>query len=312
MKKITTLVMMIMTTLSFSQKKANGTIYVDHPAIAVVQAMTKAFVEGDTDKVASFLTSDFKAYNGASLNTNDKGMDKASFSKSAKRWHDQLDYFSIVTSKGTYPDALEYKEDAQKDVVWVQDWQDLKGMDKKTGVKVSMPMHRLYTVTKDNKIKSIITYHNSAPADEIDVSNAVRTNGTIYNHHENINTIRKMMYGYENKDFANCYSNYDKDAKFSDMNSTDGKEFTLEESKANDQKFFKDFEVSSIDMVGYPDYLHYEMGDSRAVLSWWNFHLIRKSDKKAITLPVHLQDNFNADGKIIYEIAYYSAAALKQ
>lgn len=304
--------MMTMTMMSFSQKKANGTIYVDHPSIAIVQAMTTAFVAGDTDKVASLLTADFKAYNGTSTNANDKGMDKASFAKSAKTWHDQLDYFSIVNSKGAYPDALEYKDDTQKDVVWVQDWQDLKGVDKKTGVKVSMPMHRLYTVTKDNKIKSVITYLNTSPADEIDVSNADRTNGTIYNHHQNINTIRKMMYGYENKDFANCYSYYDKDAKFTDMNSIDGKEMTLDEVKANDQKFLKDFELTSIDMQGYPDYLHYEMGDSRAVFSWWKFNLIRKSDKKAITLPVHLQDNFNADGKIIFETAYYSGAALKQ
>ena len=52
--------MMMITFISFSQKKTNGTIYVDHPAIAVVEAMTKAFVSGDVDKVASYLADDFK------------------------------------------------------------------------------------------------------------------------------------------------------------------------------------------------------------------------------------------------------------
>lgn len=311
MKKMTTIVMVMISFISFSQKKNNGTIYIDHPAIAVVEAMTKAFVNGDVDKVASYLADDFKEYDGNSTRTNDKGTDKTVFSKSAKGWHDALDYFSIERSKGAYPDALEYKDENQKDMVWVQTWEDMKGVHKKTGVKVSSPMHRLFILDKNNKIKTIITYLNGSVMDEVDNSSADRTNGTIYNHHENINTVRKMIYAFENKDFEKCYSPYTKDARFSDMNTPDNKQMTLDEVKANDQGFLKNFEIVSIDMSGYPDYLHYEMDDARVVMSWWNYHLIRKSDKKAIVLRVHLMDNFNADGKIISETVYYNGASLK-
>jgi hypothetical protein len=64
-------------------------------------------------------------------------------------------------------------------------------------------------------------------------------------------------------------------------------------------------------MVGYPDYLHYELGDARVVMSWWNYNLIRKSDKMKIVLPVHLSDDFDENGKIISETVYYNGAALK-
>ena len=303
--------MVMISFISFSQKKTNGTIYVDHPAIVVVEAMTKAFANGDVDKVASYLADDFKEYNGNGTRTNDKGTDKTAFSKSAKGWHDALDYFSIARSRGAYPDALEYKDETQKDMITVQTWEDLKGVHKKTGVKVNMPIHRLFVVNKDNKITSIITYLNTSVMDEIDNSSADRSNGTIYNHHENINTVRKMIYAFENKDFEKCYSAYTKDASFSDMNTPDNKQMTLDEVKANDQGFLKNFEIVSIEMSGYPDYLHYEMDDARVVLSWWRYNLIRKSDKKAIVLPVHLMDNFNADGKIISETVYYNGASLK-
>lgn len=301
----------MISLISFSQKKTNGTIYVEHPAIAVVESMTKAFVSGDVDKVSSYLAADFKEFDGNSIRTNDKGMDKTAFSKKAKGWHDALDYYSISRSKGAYPDALEYKDENQKDLVWVQTWEDLKGVHKKTGVKINMPMHRLFILNKDNKIVTIINYQNSSVSDEINDSYADRTNGTIYNHHENINTIRKMIYAFENKDFEKCYSFYDKEATFRDINSKDDKPMSLDELKAADQEFLKNFEITSINMVGYPDYLHYELGDARVVMSWWSYNLIRKSDKKPFVLPVHLSDDFDANGKIISETVYYNGASLK-
>ena len=313
MKKITTfLMMMVIITVSFGQKKENGTVYVEHPAIGIVKAMTKAFVEGDSSKVASYLSDDFKEFSGTSIVTNDKGTDKAAFAARAKGFHNQLSYFSIVDQKGAYADAIEYKDEEVKDVVWVQDWQEMKGVHKLTGVKISMPMHRIYGINKDNKIKTIITYANSSVNNEVRESFSDRTNGTIYNHHENINTVRKMIYGFENKDFENCYSYYDPAAIFIDMNYADNKGITLGEMKDKDQAFLKEFDLTSIDVVGYPDYLHYELGDARVVMSWWAYNLIRKSDKKPITLNVHFVDDFNAEGKIISETAYYNEALLKQ
>ncbi|MFG6687158.1 nuclear transport factor 2 family protein [Mariniflexile sp. HNIBRBA6329] len=312
MKKLTLLFVIALasTVASFAQKKSNGTIYIEHPAIAVVENMTKAFVAGDSAKVASYLADDFKSYNGVGTRTNDKGQDKTSYLKGVKWWNDALDYFSITRTKSAYPDALEYKEDNQKDVVWVQTWEDLKGVHKKTGVKIDMPTHKLFVVNKNNKIQTIINYTNQSIPDEIRASYVNRTNGKIYNHHDNINTVRLANYAFEKKDLDKCMSYYSDDAKFSDINSGWEKTYTKEETKSMWQKFLNDYEIKNLEMIGYPDYLEYEMGNGREVLSWWNYHLIRKSDKKEITLPMHISNSFNSDGKIIAEMGYYSQSLL--
>lgn len=303
--------MMLITFIATAQKK-NGTIYIDHPAITTVEAMTQAFVKGDTQKVASYLADDFKAYNGTSINPNDKGQDKESFSNSAKGWNDALDYFSISRSPGAYPDALEYKDDNQKDVMWVQTWEDMKGVHKKTGVKINQPMHRLFIVNKNNKIQTIITYSNANIGSEIRQSFSDRKNGTIYNHHENINTVRKMIYAIEFNDWDKVYSFYDKDARFIDSSSPTMESISLTEQKAIDKKILEKYDVASIDMVGYPDYLHYEMGNQGLVQSWWNINFVRKSDKKAIVLPIFYIMDFNEEGKITSETAYYNPKLLDQ
>lgn len=312
MKNCIVTVLLIATCITYAQKKANGTIYVEHPAITTVEAMTQAFVSGNTDKVASYLADDFKYYSGTSINKDDKGMDKTAYLKTVKTWKDNIDYPSIKRSKGAYPDALEYKDADQKDLVWVQTWEDIKGVQKETGVKIDRPIHRLFTVNKDNKIKMMINYSTSTVNDEINESFTERTNGQIYNHHENINSVRKMVHAFENKDFDKAYAYYDDKATFIDINNPDiNKEFTLAEQKENDKKMFELFDLVSIDQVGYPDYLHYELDDARVVQSWWKIRIIRKSDKKNIVLPMMFIDTFNDKGKIINEIAYYSEKILE-
>ena len=64
MKKHVTIAMMIFSVVMFSQKKKNGTIYKEHPAIAVVEAMQQAFIKGDTATVSSYLADNFRAMNG--------------------------------------------------------------------------------------------------------------------------------------------------------------------------------------------------------------------------------------------------------
>jgi hypothetical protein len=311
MKRALLIVMMISTFITYAQKKANGTIYVDHPAINVVESMTKAFVSGDADKVASFLADDFKSFNGTDMN--DKGEDKASFLKDVKYWKDNVDYLSIKHSPGAYPDALEYLDENQKDVVWVQTWEDIKGMHKKTGVKIDMPLHQLFVVNKNNKIKSITGYSNNSVFDEVGSSSDVRKNGMIYNHHDYINKVRLMIHSFENKDYDKAYSFYDKKAKFRNINMpVDEKSMTLDQMKDNDKKLMAQFDITSIDVVGYPDYLNYEMGNQKVVQSWWNFKMTRKSDNKKIVMPILFIDTFNDDGMITDEIAYYSDKLLEK
>ena len=302
-------VMMLIAFISTAQKK-NGSVYIEHPAIDVVQNFVNASVAGDKSKMASYLTDDFRGYNGTSNDLSDKGMDKEAFLNNQMVYHDQLDYYSVEAFPGSYPDAIEYKKDNPEGEVWVQTWNMVKGVHKTTGVKIDAAAHRLYTLTKDNKIKTIITYGNREVIDEIRASFADRTNGTIYNHHENINTVRKLIYAFEHKDLDKAYTFYDENARFLDSSSPTFEGNSLTEQKEIDKKIFEKYDITRIDMVGYPDYLHYEMGDARVVQSWWNINLIRKSDKKAIVLPIHYQMNFNKEGKITSEMAYYDAKLL--
>ncbi|WP_179005090.1 nuclear transport factor 2 family protein [Winogradskyella forsetii] len=309
MKKIVIVALMLSMFISNAQKK-NGTVYIEHPAIEAVEAFVDASVAGDKEKMATYLTEDFKAYNGTSNRKNDEGMDKEAFLNNQMTYFNQLDYYDRATYPGAYPDAIEYKKDNENDEVWVQTWDVLKGVQKDTGVKIDAAAHRLYTLTKDNKIKMIISYGNDTVLNEIRSSFTVRKNGTIYNHHDNINTIRKAMYAFENADIEKCLSYYSEDATFYDINTTFGKSSTKSETRANWKQFLDTFEIESIEMIGYPDYLEYEMGNGREVLSWWNFLLIRKSDKKKLEVPFHLSNSFDADGKIVSEMEYYSQTLL--
>ena len=54
----------------------------------------------------------------------------------------------------------------------------------------------------------------------------------------------------------------------------------LDQIKANNEKLMAQFDITSIDVVGYPDYLNYEMEDQKVVQSWWNFNMDRKSNIK--------------------------------
>ncbi len=122
--------------------------------------------------------------------------------------------------------------------------------------------------------------------------------------------FRKAMYAWERGDIDQYMSYYGENAEFYDINTEWGKTRTKAEERANIGQFRDLFEIKSIDMVGYPDYLEYEMDNGREVLSWWKMNLVRKSDKKAITLPVHLSMGFDENGKIISESAYYSESML--
>lgn len=298
------------TMTVFAQKKENGIMYIEHPAIKLVDEFSKAMVAGDSAKIANFLAEDFKAYNGTGNTYDDKGTNKMNFVKRALRYSKELDYFSVETFPGSYLDAVEYKKDNKDGDVVVQTWDLMKGLHKATGVKLDAAAHRLFTVSKDNKIKNILNYSNGAVLEEIGASYSERTNGKIYNHHENINTVRKAMYVFEKGDIDKSMSFYSDDAVFYDVNTNLDSSISKTSEKSFLQKFLNDFEIKSIDMVGYPDYLEYEMNDGREVLSWWKYNLVRKKDKKVVKLNIHLSNSFDETGKIVSEIAYYSEAAL--
>lgn len=301
---------MLFVSVVYSQTKKNGTIYKEHPAIAVVEGFQKAFVAGDTAMVASYLTDNYKSYNGSSTNPEDKGTDKKATIGSVQFWKDNVAYFSMERSQGAYPDALEYKDGTNDDVVWVQTWDNLKGVHKGTGTKIDMPIHRLYVVNKDNKITRMFNYGNDAVFQSLRASFSTRKNGVVYDEHANINTVKKMVRALEHGDSDLGFSYFTDDAKFSNLDMPIGETTSLTDEKANFNKFLEDWDLVSIDMVGYPDYLEYERANAKVVQSWWNLKVKKKSDDNIITVPVMLIHDFNDEGKITNEAGYYTMAAL--
>ncbi|WP_189361442.1 nuclear transport factor 2 family protein [Algibacter mikhailovii] len=305
MKNLTLMSMILLTGIIYSQTKKNGTVFIEHPAINIVEAMQQADIAGDSAKVATYLADDFKSYNGTTRNKDAKGMDKAAFlnwTVNAKKW---TSYRTLTRHGEAYPDAIEYKDGK----IWVQTWNYLKGVHNVTGVKIEMPVHNLYRFNDDNKIDMVINY-NYPVGQDIRAGFASRTNGTIYNQHEYINKVRRMMAAFENSDLEHAYSYFDEKARFSHLEMSRGESETLEEVKARHKGFYDNFEIESIDVVGYPDLLHYEIGDGMTVQSWWNFRLIRKSDKKKIIFPAMYTHDFNKDGKIDRTNGYFSTKVL--
>ncbi len=97
MKKLTMVALLFTMSISYAQKKSNGTVYINHPAIDVVDAYTKTMNSGDLAKLDAFFADDFKAYNSTTDNQYSKGQDKTAFLKRIKSWRENIDYLNIKT-----------------------------------------------------------------------------------------------------------------------------------------------------------------------------------------------------------------------
>jgi ketosteroid isomerase-like protein len=290
-----------------AQKKKDGTVYNEHPAITAVEAMQKAFVAGDSTAVGTFLSEDFKSYNGSNGNPNQQGTSKQNFLNSVIFWKNNISYFDIVRQDGAYPDAIEYK-DGQ---VWVQTWEVVKGVHNSTGVKLDMPFHRLFLMDENNKILVMFNYYDERVYAEIGRGFEPRTNGTVYDQHENINTSRRLFAALENRDLEKVKSFFDENARIRNVNMPVGETLSVEEDLAMVKTFLDNADDLNFQMVGYPDYVHYERNDSRVVQIWYNIHYTRKSDNKKIALPYHALIDFNEDGKIVSVSAYFSQSIME-
>ena len=173
---------------ALAQKKSNGIVSMEHPAITLVDEFLTATGSGDPEKIASYLSDDFKFYNGTSAARYDPGIRRTGFVKLALRYQLEPDYFAIEPFPGAHPDAVVYREDKDGEV-WVQTWNAPEGTDKATGIKLNTAAPRLYKVCKDNKIKMIINY--TKVPDAIGGAFEDGTNKTNYSHHDHIRTVRK-------------------------------------------------------------------------------------------------------------------------
>ena len=288
-----------------AQKNKNGNLYDKHPGIDLVASFHKAYANGDLDKASEILHDDVKWYDGNKNNSEIGG--KQRVLNNINWFKNYLDYVSFDDSPGAYPDALEYKKDGN----WVQSWFNVYGVHKATGVELDHPCLRLYSLNDDStKIVGIIEYSNKLNFRQIGDSRTDMKNGVLYMSHENINTVRKWIYSFLNKDYDKSYSYWSEDAVIRNINLPWGESLTLEDAKKSNEDFLKVFDLVGIDEIGYPDYIEYDWRDSKNVLSWWMYKFVRKSDGKEIEVPVHHSIDFNDEGKIIGSFSYWNQSLL--
>jgi hypothetical protein len=128
------------------------------------------------------------------------------------------------------------------------------------------------------------------------------TNGTIYIKHPYIDVVNAAQKAYLAKDDATSMRLYSDTAKF--WYSGMDKPVSLTEAMKGWDSDFDYFNNIQFKTVGYPDYLHYKLGDAKIVQSWWTWTGVSKKTGKTIKVDMVLFDWFNNDGKIATEVGY--------
>ena len=153
MKKIIlSLSLFLIGIVCFSQDvEKNGTIYIKHPYIDVVNNTAKAYLAKD-DAANMKLYADTAKWWVS-------GMDKAiSIADAIKQWDNDFDtYDDIKVTPVGYPDYLNYLDKDQK---IVQSWWHWSGKSKKTGATVNIDFVQFDNFNKDGKIDFEYTYGN--------------------------------------------------------------------------------------------------------------------------------------------------------
>ena len=309
MKIKLTLLSLALCTGLFAQKKKNGTIYIEHPAIDVVNQMYEAVNTKDSLKLASLIADDFKGYSGDEMNKDAEATTKEEFLQNMSAWQTYNRYFTLKQTDNGYPDAVEYKDETFSSLTWVYAWEKITGIGGTTGVKFNQPRHVQYGVTDKNQIVFARIYQNQRPFTESWRSQRELKDGQIYSHHPNINTVRKAMHAIEFNDMDAFYEAFADTAQFDGLfNDWDSDPLNKEDFKALQMEFLASYTVNSFDCAWIK---YYEFDSQRDyVQSWWRVSLTRKSDKKVTVIPVMLNHGFNDKGKIVRQNELWNQAKL--
>ena len=305
MKNIVTTMMMMFVIASFSQKKANGKIYIEHPALEIAKKFDEAFVKGDLETLKSLVADDF-GWRNASMRGR-RGTLQQLLNRSNYLSKNIVNF--EIRHRGTaYPDAFEYKEDNSVDVK-TYTW--MTGYDKNTGLELNMPRNANFRITPDGKKIAWMTIMD----DQLLWSKAynayeTRKNGTIYKDHPHVSKVRLLIQAYQAMDFDKAKSMYDESTRFYDVMNSELLEFkTLEEEFAGIDEYMDAFEILDIREHGFPDVLDYE-GDGTVVISWWVFTFKNRKTGNTARIMQHLQHSFNENGDIVREDYYFNPSNL--
>lgn len=145
MKKIfLTAGLFLVVLTGFSQKEEkNGTIYIKHPYIDVVNKSVAAYLAKDVPTNAAIFADTARFWVS--------GMEKpVPIAEAFKMWTSDFDFYTDIKVKTVgYPDYLAYKD---MDTKVVQSWWTWTGKSKKTGELVSISLVQFDTFNKDGKI----------------------------------------------------------------------------------------------------------------------------------------------------------------
>lgn len=297
--------MMLFITASFSQKKANGKIYIEHPALEIAKQFDEAFVKGDLETIKSLVADDFGWRNPSMRGR--RGTLQQLLNRSNYLSKNIVNF--EISHRGTaYPDVFEYKEDNSVDVK-TYTW--LTGYDKNTGVELNMPRNTNFRMTPDGKKIAWI----SVMDDQLLWSKAydayeTKKNGVIYKDHPYVTKVRLLIQAYQAMDFEKVRSMYNESTRFYDVMNSGIDEFkTLEEEFSSIDEYMNAFEIVDIRESGYPDVLDYE-GDGAVVISWWVWTFKNKKSGNVARIKQHLHHSFNENGDIVREDYYFNPASL--
>lgn len=305
MKKHIIYLFVLCFSFSFSQKKNNGKLYIEHPAMDVVEQFNKAFVSGDLETMKSLVSDDFRWY---TLSMREPGTLQQLLNRS-NYLSKNVVKFDIKHYGGAYPDALEYKKD---DVLEVMTYTWMSGYDRNTGVELDMPRYVNFRINDDGKISRMNVMDDQALWTKAYQAWDTRANGVIYKDHPLVTKVRLMMRDYETQDVEKIKSNYTENTRFYDVMNSPVDEFkSLEEEFAQFNDYMEVFELVNIRESGYPDVLDYE-GNGAVVISWWEMTLRNKKSGKTNTIMQHIQHSFNEKGEIVREDYYFNPAQLPQ
>ena len=303
MKKHIIYLFILCFSFSFSQKKNNGKLYIEHPAMDVVEQFNKAFVSGDLETMKLLVSDDFRWY---TLSMREPGTLQQLLNRSNYLSKNVVN-FDIKHYGGAYPDALEYKKD---DVLEVMTYTWMSGYDRNTGVELDMPRYVNFRINDDGKISRMNVMDDQALWTKAYQAWDTRANGVIYKDHPLVTKVRLIMRDYEAQDVEKIKSNYTENTRFYDVMNSPVDEFkSLEEEFAQFNDYMEVFELVNIRESGYPDVLDYE-GNGAVVISWWEMTLRNKKSGKTNTIMQHIQHSFNEKGEIVREDYYFNPAQL--
>ena len=307
--KLMTLLLVASTVVVFAQKKKDGTVYIDQPAIDIINQMYDAVNTNNLEVLNDLISDDFKGVWGDEMNKDRKPATKKQFIDNIDSWNTKNRYYSLKSGKNAYPDAIKYNDENFKDVTLVYCWEAISGVGGMTGVKFSQRRHTQYAVNSDNKISFSRTYMNQMPFVESWRSRNNLSDGKIYSNHTNINTVRKAMHALQYGNMDHFYEAFDENAKFDGLFSDwDDEDLSMEEFKTLQADFLNNYTIQSVDNKGIK---YYEFDSQRGLVqSWWRLSIVRKSDSKAIVMPVMVNHRFNDEGKIVKQFEAWNGDKL--